>query len=105
MHRAVTPLAIALAALVAAPAASAQQQSCGLGETNADNVPQKPGPLLRFGITPGVQTGQLGTGPQPPRTPEEPSKQLAALRALVPPGVPFVLRLHRFFWSEGEQGV
>ena len=31
-----------------------------------------PGPPLRFGITPGVQTGQLGTGPPPPRTPEEP---------------------------------
>src|SRR4051812_44024852 len=60
---------------------------------------------MRFGITPGVQTGQLGTGPQPPRTPEEPAKQLDALHRLVPPGVPFVLRLHRFFWSDGEPGV
>src|SRR5919202_5607491 len=103
MRRAVTPLASALVALAAASPAGAQQQC--FGETNADNVPQKPGPALRFGITPGVQTGQLGTGPQPPRTPEDPVRQLDALRALKPPGVPFVLRLHRFFWSDGEPGV
>jgi hypothetical protein len=90
--------------LACAPAAHAQSSSC-LGEPSAQNVPQKPGPALRFGITPGVQTGQLGTGPQPPRTPEDPAKQLDALHRLVPPGVPFVLRLHRFFWSDGEAGV
>ena len=89
--------------LAMAPAAHAQS-SC-LGETSADAVQAKPGPALRFGITPGVQTGQLGTGPQPPRTPEDPAQQLAALGKLVPPGRPFVLRLHRFFWSEGEPGV
>jgi hypothetical protein len=90
--------------VIAAPAAHAQSGDC-LGEVNAGSVPQKPGPALRFGITPGVQTGQLGTGPQPPRTPEDPAKQLNALQRLVPPGRPFVLRLHRFFWSEGEPGV
>src|SRR3954452_19907466 len=101
---------VALVAAVAAVAATggsaggAQKQSC-VGKTSADGVPKKPGPRLRFGITPGVQTGQLGTGPQPPRTPEDPAKQLGALHALVPPGVPFVLRLHRFFWSDGEAGV
>src|SRR3954447_25528946 len=97
-------LTIVLAGLVTAPAADAQSGGC-IGETSADAVPQKPGPALRFGITPGVQTGQLGTGPEPPRTPEDPARQLAALRALVPPGVPFVLRLHRFFWSDGHAGV
>jgi hypothetical protein len=98
-------LLAALVALALLPAgAAASQQSC-VGTTSADGVPQKPGPRLRFGITPGVQTGQLGTGPQPPRTPEDPKKQLAAFHALVPPHVPFVLRLHRFFWSEGEAGV
>ena len=66
---------------------------------------QKPGPALRVGITPGVQTGQLGTGPSPPRTPEDPVRHLAALDRLRPPGAPFVLRLHRFFWSDGEAGV
>ena len=104
MLRAVTAILVALAALAAAPVAGAQDQQC-LGETSAENVTPMPGPALRFGITPGVQTGQLGTGPQPPRTPEDPEKQLAALNALRPPGVPFVLRLHRFFWSEGEEGV
>ena len=105
MRRATTALLVALAAaLAAAPVASAQDSQC-LGETSADNVTPMPGPPLRFGITPGVQTGQLGTGPQPPRTPEDPEKQLAALNALRPPGVPFVLRLHRFFWSDGEDGV
>src|SRR4051812_1279692 len=96
---------VALIALALLPAtALAEQQAC-FGKTSADGVPQKPGPRLRFGITPGVQTGQLATGAQPPRTPEQPAKQLAALHALVPHGVPFVLRLHRFFWSEGEAGV
>src|SRR5215212_739392 len=98
-------LLVSLIALALLPAfAQAQSEPC-FGETSADGIPRKPGPPLRFGITPGVQTGQLGTGAQPPRTPEQPAKQLAALRALVPKGVPFVLRLHRFFWSEGEPGV
>jgi hypothetical protein len=94
-----------VAGLLAFPAiAHAQQPGC-FGETSAASVAVKPGPPLRFGITPGVQTGQLGTGPQPPRTPEDPARQLEALRRLVPAGVPFVLRLHRFFWSDGEAGV
>ncbi|MBV9213649.1 MAG: hypothetical protein JOZ25_08400 [Actinobacteria bacterium] len=65
----------------------------------------KAGPKIRFGITPGVQTGQLTGGPIPPRTPEVPSKQLAALAQLRPAGAPFVLRLHRLFWSDGESGI
>ena len=105
MRRAGTPLAAVLAALALAPAAHAQEDRQCFGEVSADAVQARPGPPLRFGITPGVQTGQLGTGPQPPRTPEEPARQLDALRALVPPGVPFVLRLHRFFWSGGEEEV
>ena len=81
----------------------AQGQGGGcLGTITAD---PKPGPALRFGITPGVQTGQLGTGPVPPRTPEVAAKQLAAVAKLRPAGGPFVLRLHRFFWSEGEAGI
>jgi hypothetical protein len=96
---------VSLIALALLPAsAHAADRQC-FGETDADNVARKPGPPLRFGITPGVQTGQLGTGPQPPRTPEVPARQLYALKRLVPPNVPFVLRLHRFFWSEKEAGV
>jgi hypothetical protein len=57
-------------------------------------------------VTPGAQTGQLGSGPQPPRTPEDPAKQVDALHKLRPDkSIPFVLRLHRFFWSDGEAGV
>ena len=41
----------------------------------------------------------------PPRTPEVAAKQLAALDQLRPPNAPFVLRLHRFFWSDGEAGI
>ena len=93
---------VVLAAL-AAPA-SATAQSC-TGQPTAIGVPKLPGQPLRFGITPGVQTGQLVTGSQQPRTPEDPAQQVAALHRLVPPGVPFVLRLHRFFWSDGEAGV
>src|SRR3954452_5477902 len=98
-------LLVALIALALLPAtAFAEQQAC-TGKTSADGVPQKPGPRLRFGITPGVETGQLATGPQPPRTPEEQNEQLAALHALVPPRVPFLLRFHRSFWSARSSGV
>ena len=72
----------------------------------ADQVPPSPEKRpLRFGITPGVQTGQLGGGAVPPRLPEDPAKTLGALGRLKPADAPFVLRLHRFFWSDGEQGV
>ena len=86
--------------------AAASAQTC-TGEPSAANVAQAPGhPPLRFGITPGAQTGQLGSGPQPPRIPEDPAKQVKALHDLRPDKrIPFVLRLHRFFWSDGEAGV
>jgi hypothetical protein len=100
-------LTCATAAATLPPAAGAQSgdQQC-TGEASADAVPQKPGRPIRFGITPGAQTGQLGSGPQPPRIPEDPAQQVAALHKLRPNGtIPFVLRLHRFFWSDGEAGV
>ena len=93
-----------LAALALAAPAAAQSDSC-FGQIDADSVEHRPGPPLRFGVTPGVQPGQLGTGPAPPRTPEDPAQQLAALARLRPADGPFVLRLHRFFWSDGEDGV
>ena len=52
-----------------------------------------------------MQTGQLGTGAVPPRLPEDPAQTLNALGRLKPANGPFVLRLHRFFWSDGEEGV
>lgn len=93
----------ALAAVPAVGAPAAPALPCasapGAAAVTARRAP------LRVGITPGVQTGQLGTGPIPPRTPEVFADQVAALRALRPPGRPFVLRLHRFFWSGGEAEV
>jgi len=99
-------IAIALSTLVPLMDAqsAAAQQGC-VGETTAPPGPPPAGEPLRFGITPGVQTGQLGTGPAPPRIAEDPAKQLAALTRLRADGSPFVLRLHRFFWSDGEEGV
>ncbi|MDQ3936041.1 MAG: hypothetical protein M3340_15575, partial [Actinomycetota bacterium] len=90
-----------LAALAFAVPAHAQSQC--LGQIDADSVEQKPGPPLRFGITPGAQTGQFFTGAQPTRTPEDPARQVEALDGLRPAGGPFVLRLHRFFWSGREE--
>jgi hypothetical protein len=103
-------LAIAATALLVLPAgASAQDDSsfpvCARN-LQADQVPPSPDKRpLRFGITPGVQTGQLGGGAVAPRLPEDPAKPLDALGRLKPADAPFVLRLHRFFWSDGEQGV
>src|SRR4051794_16765088 len=89
---------------MAVPAAARADDFCP-GATNAAGVPQKPGPPIRFGITPQVQVGQLGTGAVPPRLPEDPAKQLAALGKLKAPDAPLVLRVHRFFWSDGEEDV
>jgi hypothetical protein len=92
-----------VAALVAASPASAQPPAC-TGDTEADAVQQKPGPRLRFGITPLVQAGQIGPAPAP-AVPEQAGRTHAALAELRPPDGPFVLRLNRFFWSDGEAGV
>jgi hypothetical protein len=103
MRRYVRAVALAtVAAALGGPVAVHAAQGPCFGQLSAD---PKPGPALRFGITPGVQTGQLGTGPVPPRTPEDPAKQLAALAQLRPGNGPFVVRLHRFFWSDGAAGI
>ena len=83
-----------------APAAGAQSSSC-TGEIDSAGVPQKPGLNVRFGIGPLVQAGQIGPTAAP-AVPEQPERTHAALERLRPPGRPFVLRLNRFFWSDGE---
>ena len=100
-------LALAAPAVIAlALAAPAQAQNQCFGQVDADSVEQKPAAhALRFGITPGAQTGQFFTGAVPPRTPELPAKQLEGLAGLRAANAPFVLRLHRFFWSDGEAAV
>jgi hypothetical protein len=84
---------------------SALADSACFGAPTASLVAQRPGPPLRFGISPNVQTGQFVTGPVAPRTPEDPARQIAALRALAPAGTPLVLRLTRLFWSDGQAGI
>ena len=87
--------------LAAASGAAAQSGPPGcVGDTEADAVPRKPGTRLRFGITPLVQAGQIGAQPAP-AVPEQPARTNAALARLRPANGPFVLRLNRFFWSDG----
>jgi hypothetical protein len=89
------------AAVVAASGPAHAQPPACVGDTEADAVPQKPGPKLRFGITPLVQAGQIGPAPAE-AVPEQPERSNAALAQLRPPDGPFVVRLNRFFWSDGE---
>jgi hypothetical protein len=93
-------LSVSLCALPVAARAADDYPVCG-GETSAANVVQKPGPALRVGITPRVEAGQFVV-PAATAKPEDPAKTLAALAKLRPPDGPFVVRLNRFFWSDGE---
>ena len=116
-------LALALAALAAVPAvsvavlaggsaqarpgASGQPPGPGsdcFGDLSADGVPQRPGPLMRYGITPRVQAGQVGGAPAQavPERPEETHRALARLR---PRQGPFVVRLNRLFFSDGDKAI
>ena len=56
-----------------------------------------------MGINPAGRAGAIG--PPIPLTPIDYSKTLAALRKLRPKEGPFVLRLNRFFWSDGPKGI
>ena len=73
------------------------------GDLTAVGVPHLPGPRLRMGITPAGRAGAVG--PPVPLTPMDRGKTLAALRTLRPPHAPFILRLNRFFWSDGQRGI
>jgi hypothetical protein len=61
------------------------------------------GAPLRFGIDPGL-AGSAG-GVQLPSTPDDPAKDLAAVKALAPKGRQLVVRLNRLFWSDGQSGI
>src|SRR3954466_9026730 len=73
------------------------------GDLTAAGVPKLPGPRLRMGITPAGRAGAIG--PPVPLLPIDRGKKLAAPHRLRPPGAPFVLRLNRFFWSDGKAGI
>jgi hypothetical protein len=96
-------LAGAIIAVVGGARAPAQEgPSPCVGDTSADGVVAKPGPRLRFGITPAGEAGAIGA--PVPVTPGTKAQTLAALRGLRPPNAPFVLRLNRFFWSLRSDG-
>src|SRR3954454_13639278 len=97
-------LAAALLALTAWPAVAAAQSAPCPPRTSADGVPAKPGPAVRMGLTPAGEAGALG--PKVPVVPIDLGRTYAALAQLRPPGdAPFVLRLNRLFWSDGEAGL
>ena len=99
--RRVLVAALVLALAAASQAGAADDYPVCSGDTSAADVAQKPGPALRVGITPRVQAGQVGPVPATAK-PEDPAKTLAALGRLRPADGPFVVRLNRFFWSDGE---
>ncbi|MDQ6747040.1 MAG: hypothetical protein M3010_02880 [Candidatus Dormibacteraeota bacterium] len=100
--------AIGLSALIflacscpgAAGAASSSDPNCVGAYGGA--APQT-GTPLRLGIDPGI-AGSAG-GVQLPSTPDDPTKDLAAVQALAPPGRQLVVRLNRLFWSDGQAGI
>lgn len=103
-------LAVALAgagvAHVVAPASRARADATSdycLGTLPGAVVPRLPAPPLRFGITPGAVAGQVGLPAS--AKPESAAATLSALRLLAPAPLVFVLRLNRFFWSDGEPGI
>jgi len=96
-------LGASAAALAGAPGAASQSSPDCLGEPPGAMVARLPGPPMRFGITPGAVAGQVGMPAS--AKPEDQNATLSALGHLAPAGAPFVLRLHRFFWSDGEAGI
>jgi hypothetical protein len=56
-----------------------------------------------MGIDPGL-AGSAG-GQQLPTVPDNPSRDLAAVKALAVPGRQLVVRLNRLFWSDGRRGI
>ena len=88
---------VLLAALGLGGAAPARAQDC---LADLGTPPSRPGPPLTFGITPAGEAGALGPAVAP--VPDDPQKTLAALDRLRAPAAPFVLRLNRLFWSDGD---
>jgi hypothetical protein len=99
----VAAVTFATLAVGVAPAGAQPAPSC-TGELSAGSVARRPGPLMRFGIGPLVQAGQIGPLAAP-AVPEQPARTHDALARLRPAGGAFVLRLNRFFWSDGEAGI
>jgi hypothetical protein len=101
---AATTLILAALGLASAPASTfAQGQGPCTGATEDEQVTPQPGPPLRFGINPAGEAG--AAGPMVPAVPGTKEQDLAALAQLRAPGNPFYVRLNRFFWSLGQEGI
>jgi len=66
-------------------------------------APARSSPALRMGIDPGL-AGSAGDS-QLPAVPDDPARDLAAVKALAVPGRQLVVRLNRLFWSAGQGGI
>ncbi len=84
----------------AASTATSDPYCTGTYSTAAPRSRAKP---LRFGIDPGL-AGSVG-GVQLPAVPDDPAKDLTAVKALRPSHRILVVRLNRLFWSAGQAGI
>jgi hypothetical protein len=84
---------------VGAADAASSDQYC----TGSYGGPPRAGAPIRFGIDPGL-AGSAG-GVQLPAAPDDPARDLTAVKALAPPGRQLVVRLNRLFWSDGQAGI
>lgn len=65
-------------------------------------APARAAAPLRFGIDPGIAGSSVA---QLPSVPDNPARDLTALKALRPRGRQLVIRLNRLFWSDGNSGI
>jgi len=77
----------------------AQSSPCA-GDFPASSVEQKPGPPLRFGITPSGAAGQIGASPSD-FFPDDYAQILPRLAELRPLGGPFVTHVYSSWGSDG----
>jgi len=102
--------AVAVWALGAASASGSASAGASAGASSDRDctgsyggVPARHGSSLRFGVDPRI-AGSAGSV-QLPSVPDDPARDLAAVRALRPPGRVMVVRLGRLFWSDGRAGI
>jgi hypothetical protein len=93
---------VVLVTLGSAPAPARGGSPC-TGDTSANGVPRLPAPPLHMGMGPAGAAG--AAGPAVPLVPIDFGETLEALEQLRPRHAPFVLRLNRFFWSNGREGI
>ena len=93
------PLLAALLGLALWAAPAAAQDYCA-GDRSAAAVEMKPGPALRFGVTPSGAAGQLGPVPSS-FAPDRPDAILGALAALRKPAAPLVTHAYTSWRNAG----